>query len=317
MFRWAALVAAGICGTALLLLFVLNRPSPLPLPARLDVPLPEAAPPPEMALWQLPTGVAHRNAAFAYTGGALSDARDFVMTAVLVRHPLGDLLIDTGFGREVERHFAEMPLYFRIITRFTRGLPARDQLEAAGYDFKRLRGVVLTHAHWDHASGLADFPGVPVLVSKEERSFVETGGFLSAAARSSGARWASYAFEGKAYLGFPHHHDVYGDGSVVIVPAPGHTPGSVIVFVTLPAGRRYAFVGDLCWQLEGILLREERPFPTRVLGDDDPAAVRAQLSHMYALSQRFPALSLVPAHDARGFAALPVLSAFGDGQRRP
>jgi glyoxylase-like metal-dependent hydrolase (beta-lactamase superfamily II) len=64
--------------------------------------------------------------------------------------------------------------------------------------------------------------------------------------------------KGGPYLGFPTSHDVYGDGSIVAVPAPGHTPGSVIIFVTLYNETRYALVGDLVWQLGGITLREER-----------------------------------------------------------
>jgi hypothetical protein len=59
--------------------------SPLPKPAPLDVLLPPASPPAEMALLQLPTGVIHRTAAFGYRGGAFSDRRDFVMTAALVK----------------------------------------------------------------------------------------------------------------------------------------------------------------------------------------------------------------------------------------
>jgi len=56
----------------------------------------------------------------------------------------------------------------------------------------------------------------------------------------------------RAYMGLTQSRDLYGDGSIVIVPAPGHTPGSVVVFVTLPGGARYAFVGDLA---------DERPLP--------------------------------------------------------
>jgi transposase len=40
------------------------------------------------------------------------------------------------------------------------------------------------------------------------------------------------------YLGFPESHGVYGDGSIVVVPAPGHTPGGVITFVTPHNGTR-------------------------------------------------------------------------------
>ena len=62
-----------------------------------------------MALFQLPTGVTHRSAGFAYRGGSLADKRDFVMTAALVKHPQGDVLIDTGFGRDIDAHFSQPP----------------------------------------------------------------------------------------------------------------------------------------------------------------------------------------------------------------
>ncbi len=66
-----------------------------------------------MALVQLPTGRTRRTAAFAYRGGGLDDPRAFTMTAVLVRHPGGDLLLDTGLGRDVHRQLALMPWTFR------------------------------------------------------------------------------------------------------------------------------------------------------------------------------------------------------------
>ncbi|MFM2419748.1 MAG: hypothetical protein RL385_4471 [Pseudomonadota bacterium] len=308
--RWrgaklALTCALGACVAMLVAQHVVNGAAPLSPPPVFRGSLPPAAPPAQMRLLQLPTGITQRSAAFAYRGGSFFDARDFVMTAVLVQHPRGDVLIDTGFGRALERHFAQMPLYFRLTTRYGKQTPAADQLKALGYAQQRMRGILLTHAHWDHASGLADFPGVPVLVTKAERQFVDQGGFLTAAARTAHARWEIYRFEGGAYLGFPAHHDVHGDGSIVVVPAPGHTPGSVIVFVTLPGERRYAFVGDLAWQREGILQREERPFPQRALGDFDGEGVRAGLRKMWAVSRRFPQIEIVPAHDARGFASIP------------
>ena len=91
----------------------------------------------------------------------------------------------------------------------------------------------------------------------------------------------------------------------MVVPAPGHTPGSVIVFVALPSRRRYAFVGDLVWQREGITEREERPWLFRSLADEDPEGVRGSILRMAAIAARFPELVLVPAHDARGLTDLP------------
>ena len=261
-----------------------------------------------MSLSKLPTGVTHRSAAFAYRGGSFTDARDFSMTAVLVRHPRGDVLIDTGFGKEIDAHFGMMPASFRVATSYDKATSAADQLDAAGYDRARLRGILLTHAHWDHVSGVPDFPGVPVLVTAAEHRFIRDGGALTAVARSfESAVYEEYAFEGAPYLGFSASHDLYGDGSIVVVPAPGHTPGSVIVFVTLPGERRYAFVGDLAWQQEGITEREERPWVQRTLADQEAAEVRDGLLHMSAISARFPDMVLVPAHDARGFAGIPGL----------
>ena len=281
--------------------------APLPAPAPYDGPLPPASPPPAMALYQLPAGVIHRTAAFAYRGGSFRDRRDFAMAGALVRHPRGDVLIDTGFGRKIEEQIRLMPFLFRVISDYELLEPAAAQLDAAGYDRKHLRAILLTHAHWDHVSGIADFPGVPVLVTAAERRFVAEGGMVTAVARSLGdVPYEEYAFASGPYLGFPESHDVYGDGAIVVVPAPGHTPGSVIVFVALPSGRRYAFVGDLVWQREGITEREEKPWLQRTLADHDAARLREQLLHVAAIVARFPEIAVVPAHDARAFADLPV-----------
>jgi glyoxylase-like metal-dependent hydrolase (beta-lactamase superfamily II) len=235
------------------------------------------------------------------------------MTATLVRHPNGDLLIDTGFGRHVnEQVRAAQSLAFRLrmsVTSYQPGRSAADQLDAAGYDRSRLRAIVLTHAHWDHVSGIPDFPGTPVWLPSEERRFIEEGGAVTSLTRGlSGVHYEEYSFEKGEYLGFPKSHDVYGDGSIVIVPAPGHTPGSVIVFLTLPSAKRFALVGDLVWQMEGLTEREEKPWVSRYV-DHDPMLLRESLLRMSAIATRFPEIIVIPAHDARGFAAMPLLSA--------
>ena len=230
------------------------------------------------------------------------------MTSVLVRHPKGDLLIDTGLGRNIDSQFQLMPASLHAVTKYVHTGTALEQLDAAGYDRAALRGILLTHGHWDHVSGAPDFPGTPVLVTQAERDFIAFGPYMDIArVYIPDADYRVYDFPSGPYLGFRRSLDFYGDGSLVVVPAPGHTPGSIIAFMTLPDGRRFAFVGDLAWQRESITEREERPWLVRTNLENDPAGVRDNLLRMSAVWQRFPDMILAPAHDARGFAELPIL----------
>jgi glyoxylase-like metal-dependent hydrolase (beta-lactamase superfamily II) len=97
------------------------------------------------------------------------------MAAALVKHPKGDVLIDTGFGRNIEAQLRAMP-FMHALTSYSLWQPAVDQLRAVGYGQESLRAILLTHAHWDHVSGLPDFPCVAVWVTPEERGFIRKGG---------------------------------------------------------------------------------------------------------------------------------------------
>jgi N-acyl homoserine lactone hydrolase len=268
-------------------------------------PLPEASPPTDLALFHLPTGTYVTRAALAFKGGSLADKRSFASSAVLVQHPQGDLLIDAGFGDDVAAHIAMLPRFVRAP--YTTGRTVSAQLDAAGYDRRRLLGVLPTHSHWDHVSGLGGLRGTPLWMNARERAYAasDPDGKVFRSVSEQHETY-EYGFNDGPYLGFPSSYDVHGDGSVVIALAGGHTTGSVIVFVTLPTGKRYAFIGDLTWQIDGIHRRVERPWLLSKLADSDAGQLRQGLSRMIAVEGL---MQIVPAHDLGSYQGIPLLSA--------
>jgi N-acyl homoserine lactone hydrolase len=278
-------------------------PQRLPVDGEYAFVMPAPRPPPQMQLMALPAGEMDSLAAFSYRGGSLFETRRFSMGGILVRHPSGDLLFDTGFGRDVDRHVLTTPKLMQATSSYRKGGTVADHLRAID---QRPKAVILTHAHWDHVSGLADLPAIPIWVNAAERAFIDQGGEATALIRGfEMLNYQPYEFSGGPYLGFESSFDVYGDGSIVLVPAPGHTPGSIIAFVHTPDGRHYALVGDLVWQKEGIDLPAERPWLARRTVDWDAQKVRRLIVHMHQLQKAMPDLIVVPAHDARVWARLP------------
>jgi len=114
-----------------------------------------------------------------------------------------------------------------------------------------------------------------------------------------------YDLDGPSYLGFPASFDLHGDGSVVVALAAGHTDGSVVVFVSLPDGERFVFIGDLTWQLDGIRRGAQRPWLLRRMADVDADTVRLGLQRSIALRTL---MHVVPAHDVGAYDAIPLLA---------
>ena len=296
-----ALLAAVL---ALVLSFMPQTLATQPLAA---IALPRSSPPPEMRLSVMQAGTMQSQGFFIFRGGGLGEYTTG-MAGILVRHPQGMLLFDTGFGSDVAAHIKTMPKLMQLTTQYQREPTVAAQLQAHGIAPAMLKAVILTHAHWDHVSGLADLPGAPVWLCRAEADFVASGAAPAALARQLIHQPVIYDFDARPYLGFARSKDVFGDGSVVLVPAPGHTPGSILAFIHTPDGKHYALLGDTVWATEGVTLPAERPWLPRQLVDGDAEGVRQVIRQLHAIKQAMPDLILVPAHDRRVLQTLPPLS---------
>lgn len=239
---------------------------------------------------------------YLFAGGDFLAKVENHFSAFLVKHEDATFLFDTGLGRHVQEQYrADMPMWRRPFFRYDDPVrPARDQLEAAG--FGRIDRIVLSHAHWDHASGLVDYPETPVWVAPEELHFIRSatgsvGGAWPSQVGAGSIDWHALTFTSVAYEGFERSLDLFGDGTVVLVPMSGHTPGSIGMFLRTDSGARFFFVGDVVWSAAA--LREGRPkfFVARAAADHDEDATQAVIEKIRAVMRRDPSLVVVPAHD--------------------
>jgi glyoxylase-like metal-dependent hydrolase (beta-lactamase superfamily II) len=102
-------------------------------------------------------------------------------------------------------------------------------------------------------------------------------------------------FDPVPYETFDESADLYKDGSVVVVPLRGHTPGSVGIFVNLSPKQRMFYVGDAVDDERGF---EERVGKSLILRESDNDIVLADhiVGRLNDLHKKVPGLAILPAH---------------------
>lgn len=261
---------------------------------------PDPASLPDVKLSLLKAGKMLSQQSFSWRGGKWGETYESGMAAILVQHPQMSFLYDAGFGANVDAHAKAMPWLMQKLANYVKEVPAAEQLRQQGIAPDTIKTIFISHSHWDHISGIEDFPGVEVRMPVAERTFIDAHKYPGLVDQMIG-QWKvkTFDFTGEPYENFDRSLDLFGDGSIVLVPLPGHTDGSNAMFVNLRSGKRFLFTGDLTWALEGFQLPAERPWVARKLVDYDEAEVRRSIVKVHLLMQKYPDLIVVPAHDRR------------------
>lgn len=219
------------------------------------------------------------------------------LQSFVVTHPEATFLVDPSLCLDAERRaVAQLPAVLRAVMsppgRTVPTVTALGELDPA----PMLDFALPTHAHWDHVCGLLDLPDLPVHLHARERDWVMGGrvapvGGVRDALR--GRPTVAYDLDGPPVLTFTASHDLFGDGSVVLVDLAGHTPGSVGVLLHTDGGW-VLLAGDAAWHgLQVEDLRQKSAFPGG-LADEDRGETFRTLHRLHAVKDR---VTVVPTHD--------------------
>lgn len=225
----------------------------------------------------------------------------------VIEHESGLVLFDTGQDRRSvtdPHYFPRGPLrfFYRRLAMFE--IEPTDtltvQLRTLGYDIADVSTAILSHLHQDHIGGLRELPDARIVVSAAEfaslrRPTAALNGVLANHIDLPGLDWALVDWAGAPFEPFAASHDLFGDGSLVLLPTPGHSPGSLSLLVRRAGLAPLLLVGDLTYDIDTML-------DGAVPGVGDRSGLVASSAAVAALRTRMPDLVVLAAHDpaARG-----------------
>jgi glyoxylase-like metal-dependent hydrolase (beta-lactamase superfamily II) len=222
----------------------------------------------------------HRTKNFSVQG-APAEPSVQARTVFQVVYRDGTVMIDSGMDRQVHNFFG-------------RGVVEPYYPDAAKEVERALLGaksIVVTHEHGDHVAGVIHSPIADQLAPKTILTRAQVDTLIHSPQmpeiKLTPALAARYnVIDYDQYL-------PYAPG-FVLIKAPGHTPGSQMVYVALDSGREYLFIGDAAWHMDGVrqIKGKDAPWVT-----ENKEQVMAQLRWLNQLDRTEKNLVIVASHD--------------------
>jgi len=193
----------------------------------------------------------------------------------------GTMMVDSGMDEQVHKFFGRgvVEPYFP---------EAAKQVEQA---VRRARVIVMTHEHGDHVAGVIRTPFLNEIAPKTVLTRAQVDTLLTnpqmpeiKLTPEMAGRYNIIDYE--KYLPFAP--------GLALIKAPGHTPGSQMIYVALESGREYLLIGDSAWHMDGVRLIRGKDAPW--VQEDEPTLL-AQLKWLNVLYNSERNLTIVASHD--------------------
>lgn len=225
--------------------------------------------------------------------------------AFLIEHREGWILFDTGINPAIqsESTYIKQPIGQFLLPRIfrlhlTEANRIDHVLSRIGVSAKDIKKAIISHLHFDHVGGIAQMPQAELLISKKEWEILsephpEREWILREHIDIPNANWRQISLEptdNPLFEGFSGAHDIMGDGSMILLPTPGHTKGSISMLVRRDGWHPILLVADLTY--EASLLEKDQ-----VPGTGDKATLLASFANVRRLKERLPEMEIVASHD--------------------
>lgn len=165
----------------------------------------------------------------------------------------------------------------------------RQAIKVLGLKPQDFKAAIISHGHLDHAGAIDNFLGTTVPIYFQKAELTEIRRVLN------GQKATAYLLDDLKHLNELNIREIegpldfFGDGSVVIIPTPGHTPGHQSLYVKLSTTRRFIYCADALYTLENM-----DKFIAPALAEDVPATMQ---NINWFRFEGLAGVTVVPSHD--------------------
>lgn len=215
--------------------------------------------------------------------GAPAEPSVQARTAFQVMYPDGSVMVDAGMDPQVHNFFG-------------RGVPEPYDAEAARQVDRAVRGarlIVVTHEHGDHVAGAIRTP-LGVASELAPKTLLTRAQVQTLTTNPQMPEIKLTPEMAARYIVVDYDKYLPVAPGIAFIKAPGHTPGSQMVYVALESGREYLLIGDAAWHMDGVrsITGKDAPWVT-----EDVDAVMDQLKWLNEVSRTEKNLFIVASHD--------------------